>query len=381
MSGHSHSFASDFCADLGDAAVEPQLDREHGGEVHAWAQRVGTDPAEIIDFSASINPIGPPAAARKAFWKSYGEVSRYPDPYGAELRQALANRHGVEPDELLVGNGSTQLIYLLCTVMKPRKALVVAPAFSEYANALTLVGATIRFLPLAAGSSFKFCVQTFMAAWERDQDIVFLSSPNSVTGRLIPRVELETIARVSLMRKQLVIVDEAFIDFVEKESIKHWIRRNPYLIVLRSLTKYYALPGLRLGYLLAEARRVKQLAAYLEPWSVSGPAQKVALTCLADTSFRIKTDRWLEREKSFLLRGLNALQGFHCDPSAANFLLVRMENSNAGASRLRSFLVQRNILIRPCDSFLGLGPNYFRIAVRRRSNNQKLLEALRDWSG
>jgi threonine-phosphate decarboxylase len=380
MSGHSRSFAGDFCSDLGDAPLESQLNREHGGDVHAWVQRAGTDPAEILDFSASINPMGPAAAAREAFLKSYREISRYPDPYGTELRQALANRHEVQPDELLLGNGSTQLIYLLCTALRPHKALVVAPAFSEYANALKLAGAAIRFLPLPAGSNFKFSVEKFMAAWQRDHDIAFLSSPNSVTGQLIPKVELETIAGAALVRKQLVIVDEAFIDFAEKESIKHEVRRNPYLVVLRSLTKYYALPGLRLGYLLAETRRVAQLADYLEPWSVNAPAQKVALACLADTSFRIKTDRWLEREKSFLLRGLNTLQGFHCYPSAANFLLARMKNSSTGVSRLHSFLLQRNILIRPCDSFLGLGSNYFRIAVRRRADNQKLIAALKEWS-
>ncbi len=360
--------------------LESQLDREHGGDVHAWARSAGIETGEIIDFSASINPLGPPPSARKAFAESYREISRYPDPYGAELKQALAKQHEMRPEELLLGNGSAQLIYLLCTALRPGNALVVAPAFSEYANALKLAGAQVRFFPLIADNGFKFSMEAFLAGWDKDHDIVFLTTPNSVIGQLIPRGEIEKIARVAFMRKSFVVVDEAFIDFAEGESVKELVRDNPYVIVLRSLTKYYALPGLRLGYLVAHARRVEQLAAYLEPWSVNGPAQKVALACLKDMSFRSNTDGWLCRERKFLSRGLTALKGFHPYPSNANFLLVKIEDKNADALELRSFLLRKKILIRACNSFLGLGANYFRVAVRRKKDNQRLLDALREWT-
>lgn len=379
MSGHSHSLAHDICPDLDGHSVESQLDREHGGQVYAWAQKAGIVPAEIIDFSASINPLGPPASARKAFRKSYGEVSRYPDPYGKELTDALAKRHGMKPEELLLGNGSTQLIYLVSLALRPRKALVVGPAFSEHANALKLADAEVRFLFLAANGDFKFSVDEFMNAWGKDDDIVFLATPNSVTGQLIPSAEIEKIARIAVMRKRFLVVDEAFVDFVEGESVKHLIWDNPYLIVLRSLTKYYALPGLRLGYLLAHTQRVAQLAAYLEPWSVNGPAQKVALACLGDTTFSLKTERWLRREKNFLMQALMELKGFHPYSSSTNFLLVRITD-NASAIELRSFLLHRKMLIRSCNSFAGLGPNYFRIAIRRRKDNQRLINGLEEWT-
>jgi threonine-phosphate decarboxylase len=379
MSGHSHSLARDICADLDGPTVESQLDREHGGDVQAWAKKALIDPGQIIDFSASINPLGPPASARKAFQKSYGEVSRYPDPYGEELKEALAKRQGMKPAEVLLGNGSTQLIYLLCQALRPRKALVVGPAFSEHANALKLAGAKVRFLFLAADDDFKFSIEEFMGEWEKDDDVVFLTTPNSVTGQLIPRAEIEKIARIAAIRKKFLVVDEAFVDFVEGESVKQLIRDNPYLLVLRSLTKYYALPGLRLGYILAHPRRVAQLAAYLEPWSVNGPAQKVALACLADASFGLKTERWLQRERNFLARALITLKGFQPYPSITNFLLVRLANKT-DAGELRSFLLSRKILIRACNSFAGLGIDYFRVAVRRRNDNRQLLEALREWT-
>ena len=379
MSGHGHSLARDICADLDGPMVEHPLNREHGGDVYRWAQKTRIDPAEIIDFSASINPLGPPASAHKAFKKSYNDVLRYPDPYGEELKEALAKHHGMKPAEILVGNGSTQLIYLLCSTLRPRKAVIVAPAFSEHANALKLAGAKVHLLSLATDGSFEFSTEKFMTAWGKDGGIAFLMTPNSITGQLIPRAEVEKIARIALLERRFLVIDEAFIDFVEAESVKQLIRHNPYLIILRSLTKFYALPGLRLGYLLAHSRRVAQFGAYLEPWSVNGPAQNVALACLADRSFGLKTERWLRRERNYLTQALIGLKSFQPYPSIANFLLVRIVN-NASAVELRSFLLNQKILIRTFNSFAGVGADHFRIAVRRRKDNQRLLEALREWT-
>ena len=379
MSGHGDSLAHDFRAAVDALRLEPSLDRIHGGDVYAWARSAGIDAGDILDCSASINPLGPPPSARKAFVKSYGEISRYPDPYGEKLKEALAEHHGMNPAEVLIGNGSTQLIYLLCAALRPRTALVVGPAFSEYANALALGGANIRQFTLSA-DGFQFSTPRFMAAWDKDCDIVFLATPNSVTGQLISKTEIESIARLALTRKSFIVVDEAFIDFVEKESVKTLVRQNPYLIVLRSLTKYYALPGLRLGYLLGEARRVAQLAAYQEPWSVNAPALSVALACLKDAGFTMKTERWLEEERTFLAGRLTAIEGLHLFASQTNFLLVKMDRNGIDALQLRFFLSRKQILIRACDSFAGLGADYFRVAVKRRKDNLRLVAALREWA-
>jgi threonine-phosphate decarboxylase len=380
MSGHGDSLARDFRAASDDTGVKPRLDRTHGGDVDRWAHSAGIEANEILDFSASINPLGPPPSARRAFVNSYGEISRYPEAYGQKLKDLLATRHGMTPPEVLVGNGSTQLIYLLCTALRSRTALVVGPAFSEYSNALALAGATIRSLSLSADNGFHFSKEKLMAAWVKDCDIVFLATPNSVTGQLIPRAEIENIARLALARKSFLVVDEAFIDFGGGESVKTLVRQNPYLIVLRSLTKYYALPGLRLGYLFGEARRVAQLAAYQEPWSVNAPALNVAMACLNDPSFATKTNRWLKRERKYLSERLTGLEGFHPLPSRTNFVLVKIKKTGADALQLRSFLLGKKILIRACDSFAGLGNEYFRVAVKRRKDNRYLLRALEEWT-
>ena len=317
--------------------------------------------------------------ARRAFLKSYGEIARYPDVEVHELKEALARHRGVKPEEVHLGNGSTQLIYLLCRALKPRKALVVLPAFSEYANALKLVDAKIQPYFLSAEDGFTLPLQEFMEGWEEGLDMVFLSNPNSATGQVIPRATMEEFARLALKKRILLVVDEAFIDFVESESVKELIRGNPYLIVLRSLTKYYSIPGLRVGYLLAQRRTVELLASHQEPWSVNGPAQRVALGCLNDATFRSKTSRWLERERGFLLNALARLKGLCPLPSQVNFILVRLTGVKANALDLRRFLIQRRTLIRACDSFLGLGPKYFRVSVRLRRDNTHIVKGLGDF--
>ena len=283
----------------------------------------------------------------------------------------------MSPAEVLVGNGSTQLIYLLCAALRPRTALIVGPAFSEYANALALGGTNIRQFTLTADDGFQFSTQRLMAAWDKDCDMVFLATPNSVTGQLIPSSEIEKIAQAALTRKTFVVIDEAFIDFVEEESVKTMVRQNPYLIVLRSLTKYYALPGLRLGYILGGARRIAQLAVYQEPWCVNAPALNVAVACLNDAGFATRTERWLKRERESLLHHLAALDRFNPVASHTNFLLVKIETGDS--LQLRAFLLRKKILIRACDSFAGVGRHYFRVAVRRRRDNRRLIAALREW--
>jgi len=335
--------------------------------------------SQILDFSSSINPLGPPSSAHRAFRKSFGELPCYPDSDARELRENLARLLGLKPQEVFLGNGSTQLIYLLCRALRPRNALVVHPAFSEYTNALMLAGSEIYSYILSVNENFKFSLSKFRAALKENPDIVFVSNPNSVTGRTIPRGEMEKITWMAHKKKTLLVIDEAFMDFMEGNSVKDRLRENPYLIVLRSPTKYYALPGLRLGYLLAQKQTVDRLCLHQEPWSVNTPAQRVFFACLNDESFRRKTKRWLEREREFLLKSLSFIQGLRPYPSQANFLLVRLEQGDALG--LRALLLKKRILIRACDSFAGLGVHYFRVAIRLRKENIRLLKALEEIMG
>lgn len=330
-----------------------------------------------MDFSASINPLGPPRSARRAFTKSYTEISHYPDLGGSVLREALARRHGLNPEKVLLGNGSAQLIYLICRALRPKSALVVHPAFCEYAHALELVGCAVRSYRLSADEEFRFCLTKLEPELSRELDLVFLANPNSVTSGLIPRSEIEELASLALRKPFFLVIDEAFFDFVESESADRLLRENPYLIILRSLTKYYGLPGLRIGYLLGNEEIVHLLALQQEPWSVNVPAQRVALACLGDESFKLRTDGWLQDQRRFMLKGLSRIPRLRPYPAQGNFILVRCDGSFV--PQVRPFLLKRKILIRACDSFLGLGDNFFRVAVRLRDENRRLLHSLEEF--
>lgn len=381
MSDHSATLARDRSCPV-TSHLRPflgplKLQKEHGGDTFAWARRLGVEAMEILDFSSSVNPLGPPPGAREAFSKSYGEISHYPDLDGLELREALARHHGLEPGEVLPGNGSAQLIYLLCRALRPRRALVVHPAFCEYANALKLVGSDTQSHMLKARDEFRFGLEKFKADLSKGFDAVFVANPNSVTAQIIPRAEMEEMAGLALKRRFFLVIDEAFIDFVEEESAERLLRENPYLIIVRSLTKYYGIPGLRIGYLLAHQRIVNLVELHQEPWSINVPAERVALACLKHESFKSKTNRWLKRERKFLLDGLDRIPGFRPYPSRVNFILIRYDSGEL--SELRAFLLGKKILVRSCDSFLGVGSNFFRIAVRGRKENSQLLNALEEF--
>jgi len=372
----AHDFSTPV--EIGFEPVTLASAREHGGDIYGAARALGLAPSEIVDFSASINPLGPPRSARRAFTKSYAEISHYPHLEGSDLREALARRHGLNPEKVLLGNGSAQLIYLICRALRPKSALVVHPAFCEYAHALELVGCAVRSYRLSADEEFRFCLTKLEPELRRELDLIFLANPNSVTGGLVPRSEIEELASLALRKRFFLVIDEAFIDFIEEESANRLLRANPYLIILRSLTKYYGLPGLRIGYLLGNEKIVRLLAHQQEPWSVNLPAQRVALACLGDEGFKSRTNRWLQGERKFLLKGLRRIPGLLPYPSRANFILVGCDRSPA--SEVRAFLLQRKILIRVCDSFLGLGKNFFRVAVRRRNDNRRLLKGLEEFT-
>ncbi len=241
------------------------------------------------------------------------------------------------------------------------------------------MGTEIQPYFLLAKNEFRLPIQDFIDGWGHGLEMIFLANPNSVTGRIVPRKEMEKIIRIALNRRVLLVVDEAFMDFQELKSIKDRIQDNPYLIVLRSLTKYYALPGLRIGYLLAQSRTVKLLGIHQEPWSVNSPAQRVALACLEDATFESKTTRWLERERTYMMNAIANLAELRIFPSQVKFVLVRLEGVKANALDLRRFLLQRKTLIRACDTFWGLGRNYFRVAVRGRKDNTRLIRGIRDF--
>ena len=348
---------------------------DHGGTVYAAARHLGVPVEDILDFSASINPLGPPSGVREAVMAAFGRVVHYPDPEAVELREALARRHGVRPEQVCVANGSTELIHAIPRLHSGRRALIVAPAFSEYAAALEKAGWEIHYHYLAPENRFALSPGDLEARLAVGFDLLVLANPGNPTGTLIPLPVVAELLDICRSTGTVPVIDEAFMDFCEQESTVSATVSDGRGLVLRSVTKFYALPGLRLGYAVGAQEQVERLFRLMPPWCVGTLAQAAGVAALADNDYRERTLSLIDKERNVLSTSLSTLPGLRPYPSAANYLLVEL-TSGPTASDLAARLFSRRILIRDCATFPGLSGRFFRVAVRTREENQLLLEAL-----
>ncbi|MBC6420474.1 MAG: threonine-phosphate decarboxylase [Hormoscilla sp. SP5CHS1] len=346
----------------------------HGGDLVWAAALAGCSAEELLDFSANINPLGPPETARAAITAHLDSLKAYPDPDYQQLRQALAQMHQLPPEWIIPGNGAAELLtWVAWSLSRLEATYLVTPAFGDYWRALRAFNVKVLECPLSAVSgrwslAWNFGSQTL-------QKGLLLNNPHNPTGRLWIREEICSI----LDRFALVVVDEAFMDFLppdQEQSLIPVVRDYPYLVIVRSLTKFYSLPGLRLGYAIAHPDWLQQWRAWRDPWPVNTLAAAAGVACVGDTQFQQQTWSWLPPTRYDLFGGLGSLPGLQPFPSAANFLLVE---SDYPSSQLQSaLLLHYQLLIRDCLSFSELGDRYFRVAVRSAADNQRLLSSLAD---
>ena len=349
----------------------------HGGDIWSASRKTGLGLGEILDFSASINPAGPSAKAAAAFRAAFDDAGAYPDPCSAELRGALSAFYNLPASVILPANGSTELIHLTPRVFKPKKALVVEPAFSEYRTALELSGASAEAVLLREEDGFSLDTDRLIRVIaDKRADLVFLANPANPTGALAKKDALIELASFCAKRGTVLVVDEAFADFAEEESVKEAVTDFKKLVVLRSMTKFFAMAGLRLGFIFAHAETIARFSVAIPPWSVNTPASRAGAAALADVRYIDKTHAWLKSERPFLLEGLSSIKGLKTYPPAANFIMVRIHGTPIDSKGLKARLLKRGLLIRALDEFRALGKEYFRVAVRTRNDNERLLDAL-----
>ena len=338
---------------------------EHGGDIYG-------NPDITLDFSVNTNPLGMPEAVRQALVSRVSEFSNYPDPQCRELLAAIACHENVRQDQVACGNGAADLIYRICYAVKPRRALICAPAFSEYERALKQSGCQIVLNTLTAENGFALTdeiVQRLIPGI----DMLFLCHPNNPTSQLIAPDLMEYILTKARKTRTVVVVDECFLDFTDGISTKRYLEQMPELIVLKAFTKIYAMAGLRLGYLLSsDAALLDRISAAAQCWSVSVPAQIAGVTALSSAGWIEETRHLVVEERRFLIGGLSEF-GITIFPGDANFLFLRSER------QLYAPLLRKGILIRSCDNFRGLSGSYYRIAVKTREENNCLIEAVGDY--
>ncbi len=354
----------------------------HGGEVFRLAAEAGVEPEKIIDFSANINPLGLPPGVFKVMQESLKTLAHYPEIGAESLRRCVARRHQLSEENIVVGNGSSALIYLLARVLKPQKALIWAPTFTEYERALLQAQCRVTNLVIWAPEKTIPLEEIIKSSIAARPDLVFICNPNNPTGVLWSIAELEQVVSAYQKAGIICVLDEAFIDFVgAKFSFAARVNDFDNLIVLRSLTKIYALAGLRCGYLMSGRSLNCRLSRFLEPWSINSLALKGAIAALKnDHDFIEQTIAFVGEQRDYLYRELQKLSFLTPFPSHANYILAKLENRGKGSKNgddVRRYLFsQEKILVRLCGDYVGLDQNYLRFAVKGEEENRKLIKSL-----
>ncbi len=359
------------------------LEHIHGGNITRASLKYGIAKNDFIDFSANINPLGPSQEVIAALKNSLDLISSYPDPECVELRSALAAYLGIRKELLLMGNGAAELIYLLVRVARCKTALIPVPTFSEYSLSVLSQGGNIIQIPMEEENGFKLPVKEIIDHLP-GTDILFLCNPNNPTGRLVDRKIIEYILDKALLHTTMVIIDEAFMDFVSRRelfSVISLIDRYPNLAVLYSMTKFFGIPGLRLGAIATHPDLIARMNVSKDPWNVNTLAQVAGVTCLGDKAYMEKTRQLAREEKEYLFHELQNLPGLRPLPGAANFILVNVTHTGLTSGELTNLLGRRGIMVRDCKGFTGLAGRYLRLAVKNRPDNEKLIQALKETLG
>lgn len=343
-----------------------QTKNPHGGDLYSRPVH--------LDFSANTNPFGTPESVRRAVIESAALLNQYPDPYCRELVDALADFEGLPREYILCGCGAAELIFSFCTAVKPKRALELAPTFSEYSSALETVGCQVERYPLTGENDFSLTEEFLETIKCSDCEAIFLCSPNNPTGRMIAPELLERIADLCHERGIRLFLDECFLDLSDQGrelSLKHKLQSQPGLFLLKAFTKSYGMAGLRLGYCLcSDGELLKAMGCSVQPWNVSLPAQKAGVAALREKAFLEKTRAEICTQRKWMEEQFAAL-GFYVCPAQANYLLLYHELP------MYDLLLEQGILVRDCSNYNGLEKGWFRVAVRREEENKILIETIR----
>ena len=341
----------------------------HGGNIHEIARE---KKMKFIDFSANINPLGIPEKIKSDLFKQFHQIKHYPDIRSFELRRQIAKYWGINPENILVTNGSVEGLYLLTQMYRPKNVCIPAPSFTEYEKAVKLIKSTIQTVYMRERDGFILDLGSLKKA-----DMLVIGNPNNPVGNYLLK---KTDSLKNLPFKNIV-VDEAFMDFEEKARQPSLIQtacKSDKITVLRTFTKFFCLPGLRVGYLVSHQKNIKRLQQKQLPWSVNYLAQTAARMILNDKGFIKKSIKTINEERDYLASQLQNINSIKVFPSVTNFLLIKILNKNITSKILRNALLNEEIIIRDCSNFRGLDNQYIRIAVRNRKENLKLVQAIKE---
>ncbi|MGH9771099.1 MAG: pyridoxal phosphate-dependent aminotransferase [Candidatus Acidiferrales bacterium] len=339
------------------------------------------DPSEIIDFSANINHRGLPLSALSALAEMVGDPSellRYPDWVSHPLRRILADRLNVSPETIVLHAGASALIADIIRAVRARTCAVFVPAFAEYRRACESCGTRLQTIPLEEADGFRIRCETVARVLRTVRpELLIVNNPHNPSGRLTAANEIYQLADEAVAAGAVVLIDEAFIDYAPEHQVTATAAKQPGIIAVRSLTKFYGCPGLRIGYAVAHSAMAHRVERQMPAWPIGSIALETMTAALHDVPYAASTLAETARERAWLASEIAEL-GLHSYESAANFLLLKMPHNwpNSGEIR-RQFLERSRILVRDCASFDGLeNGRFIRVAVLSRDQNQRLVDAM-----
>ncbi|WP_082630319.1 threonine-phosphate decarboxylase CobD [Peribacillus muralis] len=345
----------------------------HGSNPHFLYEALKIEmPDSVLDFSANINPLGPPSRIKERWAEFFEGIVQYPDPHAVELTRSIAKKEALPEPYVLVGNGGAEIIMLVANLLANQKVLIIQPAFAEYAEACLAAGCAVDFHQLDA-PGWHLDLDRLIPRL-LDYDAIFLCTPNNPTGISFKREAVMELINECQKADCLVVIDEAFYDFTEDAfTYASLLTQFPHLFILRSLTKIFAIPGLRLGYLLAAPDIISRVKTYKPHWSVNHLALEVGKICLEEEAYISKTRQYIQVQKQILFQFYEE-QGLMVSDSSVNFYLVKDESLT-----LFPFLLKKGIVPRHTNNFPGLGGLWLRFAVKSERDNEALMEGVRQW--
>jgi cobyric acid synthase CobQ/L-threonine-O-3-phosphate decarboxylase len=343
----------------------------HGGNVHGLAREMGLAVADLLDFSANINPLGPPEWLRPLISREVENLAHYPEPYADRLVNLIASRYQVPEESVLVANGTTELLYQLPKLLGCDRAIIPCPSYIDYARVIKLAGMSVHPFLLSSEQGFAFDARQ-LSPLLAGRELVVIGTPNNPTGTLADPDQVVALAKRH--PSTLFLVDEAFLGFVEDGKSLALAADN--ILTLHSLTKFYAIPGLRLGFGIFPLPIARLLREHQPPWMVNTLAQAVGVRALSDKEYGAESRALCRELRTEFIRELREIPLLQVFDSAANYLLLRLVDGS-DAETLARRLLERRIMIRSCANYVGLDAGYFRVAVRTEPENRILLDALR----
>lgn len=342
----------------------------HGGNIYE-------ENKNWLDFSANINPLGLTDNVKLAICDNIENIVNYPDPKNNELIESISRVYDLPKESIILGNGASELIYLFFSHFRFKKVLILAPSFSDYERAAVAAGAKVEFLHLKASENFAF-------PWDKlknisqNFDCIVLASPNNPTGTLLEAEKIERFIK-NASDSPFIFIDESFMDFIPEKTRYETLKiaaNCQKLFTLHSLTKFYAMPGLRLGFGVSHKKNIEKLFDAKDVWNINILAAKAGVAALNDYSFIENTLSWLKIEQDFMKKKLKKLKIKFFEPTV-NFMLLEFENENISL-KIRESLKERAILVRNCENFEGLDSRFIRVAIKAREDNEKLIRNLKE---